>query len=573
MKLTRTQTNNKVDMKSRNIITAFFIFVSTLLNAQSHNEQVTVEGSFTPHIKKSERILIKPTLPKHEFDIPRYDVSTEDFFYNYKVELEPMSPAQYINTDIQETTSNFIKAGIGTRLSPDFLFRHYSNISRNMSLGIGVTHNSTWLEMKDYPNSKYMNNDFSVSLNNRFSSFQLHSYINYDYDMYNLCYTPEVTTDDAPYTKRNIHSLNVKLLANNNETAYKSIYNEYMLDYSYSGIQGGIQENLAKFKAHIEHSNSWFRNGNGIQTLSLDINADIDNILSNGSQTSFLIVANPYLAFDGDYYSLHLGFRIDAKTNYLGGFYPDLKGSLYLFERQLEFYAGLDGMTKINTLKNILKDNPFIVTDLIGFSEFDYEKTKLDFRGGVKFKALNKLSGHAGLSYKTVNNHVFYIRNADKLNTFDIILNDCNIFNFNIDLHYRLKDDIKLAANFSYNKYNMIQAKSPDSLINALEDIVNQEAWYKPQFEFTLRGTYKYNDNWNFNAATYFEGKRYDLFNYEKVNVLKPFCDIQLGCDFNYNDNLAFYAEIKNLIHNKYQIYYNYPSYGFQTFVGFKYRF
>ena len=53
----------------------------------------------------------------------------------------------------------------------------------------------------------------------------------------------------------------------------------------------------------------------------------------------------------------------------------------------------------------------------------------------------------------------------------------------------------------------------------------------------------------------------------------KPIVDIQLGSDYKLNDDISFYAEIKNLIHNKYQIYYNYPSYGFQVFVGFKYRF
>ena len=561
----------KRKMKKRNIILIALLFVNVILNAQSHNEEVTIEGSYTPHIKKSERILFNPESSKREFNIPTYNVETRDFIYNYNIDLEPISPVLYLDKDLHEVTNNFIKAGIGTRLSPDFLFRHYSNLTKNMSLGIGVAHNSTWLEMKDYPFLRYMNNAFSVSTNNRFSGFQLHSYINYDYDMYYLNPDPDIMTDDGYYSKRNIHALNVKLLANNNETPYKSLYNEYLLDYSYSGIQDGMQENLARFKAYIEHSNSWFRNSDGVQTLAVDINADIDNI----NQTLFLIAANPYLAFDGEYYNLHLGFRVDAKTNStnLGGIYPDIKGSLYLFNRNMEFYAGLGGKTKINTLKEILEDNPFIISDLKEFAEFDYEKTKLDFNGGLKFKAFNKLGGHIGLSYKMMNNHIFYVKSEERLNTFDIILNDCNIFNFNIDLHYKLKDNLKLVANFSYHKYDMLHSQSNDSLIDALEEIVNQKAWYKPEFEFTLKGAYKLNEQWNFSAATYFEGKRYDLSNYNIIKELKPIIDIQLGCDYKFRDNLSFYGEVKNLIHNKYQMYYGYQSYGFQMFVGFKYRF
>ena len=555
-------------MRKQIIITLVFLLTYSLLKAQSHNEEVTVEGSYTPQIKKSERIVSMPEMPKREFNIPHYEVNTEDFFYNYKVESEPVSPIQYKSENTDDIINNFIKLGLGTRLSPDLVFRHYSDITKKMSLGLGIIHNSTWTDMKDYANSKYMNNAFKLSTTNRFSGFQLHSYIDYHYDMYHL------KTDND--NRRDIHSLNVKLLTNNNQTSYKSLYDEFLLDYTYTGIQGGILENLARFKAHIEHSNSWFRNSDGIQTLSLDINADVSNI---DKATLFLISANPYLAFDGEYYNLHLGFRLDAKTNSNKktnsniGIYPDLKGSLYMFNRNFELYARLGGKTKINTLKEILDENPFIIPDLTKFGEFDYEKTKIDFQGGLKFKLLNKISGHAGISYRTVDNHVFYVSSIEQPNTFDVILNNCNILNFDLDLIYKINDDTKLVAGFSYNKYDMLYTETNDSLIDANEKTVNKEAWYKPEFEFSLKGIHNINEQWSCNIATFVESSRYALIDYSDVEKLRPLCDIQLGCDYSFKDNLSFYGEIRNLIHNKYQMYYNYPSYGFQIFVGFKYRF
>lgn len=550
-----------------NIITVIvFLLIGNLATAQSHNEEVTIEGSYTPHIKKSERIVITPEMPKREFEIPNYEVNTEDFFYNYKVDSEPVSPMQYKLENTDDITDNFIKFGLGTRLSPDFVFRHYSDITRKMSLGLGIIHNSTWTNMKGYDNSKYMNNAFKLSTTNRFSGFQLHSYIDYHYDTYHLN-----TDNDTDTDKRDIHSLNVKLLANNNQTSYKSLYNDLLLDYNYSGIQGGMQENYLRFKAHLEHSNSWFRNSDGVQTLSLDIDADIDNI----SQTLFMISANPYLAFDGEYYNLHLGFRVDAKTNStsMGGIYPDLRGSLYLFNRNFELYARLGGKTKINTLKEILAENPFIISNIKNFGEFDYEKTKIDFKGGMKFKIINKISAHAGIRYRKIDNHVFYVSSIEQANAFDIILNNCNILNFDFDLIYNVRENTKIAASFAFNKYDMIYEKSNDSLIDANEEMVNQKAWYKPKFEFSLKGIYDINEQWSCNIATYVESSRYAFVDYDDIKKLKPVCDIQLGCDYNFKDNLSFYGEIRNLIHNKYQIYYDYPSYGFQIFVGFKYRF
>lgn len=563
-------------MKIRNIVvTLFLLFATASVNAQSHNEEVTVEGSFTPHIKKSERVLMNPQLPKHEFNIPDYKVNTQDFFYNYKLDLEPVSPMSYNDVMSHDITNNFVKIGLSTRLSPDVLFRHYSDLTRNMSLGIGLTHNSTWTNMKDYDNSKYMNNAFNLSMNNKFSGFQLRTFIDYHNDMYNLKYSPDINTDDAPDTKRFINSLGVKLLSNNNQTSYRSLYDEFLLDYNFTGIQGGVMENLIKFNAYIEHSNSWFRNSDGIQTLSVDIKAELNNI----SQTLFIISANPRLDFDGEYYNLHLGFRVDAKTNStsMGGIYPDIKGSLYLFSRNIEFYAGLGGKTKINTLKEILSENPFIISDLTNMGEFDYEKTRFDFQGGLKLKVLNMINGHVGVRYRKIENKVFYASSLTQPGAFDIILNNCHVFNFYADLHVKINDKIKVVGDFAYNDYDFIKERTTADF-----PVTIAHAWYKPKVEFALRGVYKYNDKWNFNIASYFEGKRYALtditkyeneYDFDGVKELKPICDIQLGCDYNFNEDLSFYAEIKNLIHNKYQMYYGYPSYGFQAFLGFKYRF
>lgn len=548
---------NKGDniMKKINfVITTFFILIGSILNAQSHNEEVTVKGKYTPQIQKSERIDQTPSIPKRDFSIPNYEINTEDLTYIFKAELEPISPLSYTQTQNSNIYNNFIKAGFGTRISPDLIFRHYSNISKRTSLSIGVDHNSTWLDMKDHVNSKYMNNAFSMSMTNRFSQFQLHSHVDYHYDMYYL------RNESNP---RYTHSLNANVTANNNKSSYKSLYDEFSLNYNFSGIQGGIKENLLTLKAHLEHSNSWFSYGNSTQTLTADAKAEISNI----DQTLFLISFNPHIDLNDDFYNLRLGFRVDAKTNSIsiGGIYPDIKGSLYIFNKNVEFYAALGGSTKINTLKEILAENPFVISSLLNMGEFDYEKTHIDFQGGLKFKVFSILSSNIGVRYRKIDNHVFYVSSTVQAGAFDVILNDCNVLNFNIDLHAKINDDIKIIADFAYNKYDIIT--------QADKQYKDLHAWYKPEFKFNLKGLYNMNEHWEFNIASYIEGMRYALIDYKETQELKPICDIQLGCDYHLNKKLAFYGEVKNLIHNKYQIYYSYPSYGFQAFIGLKYNF
>ena len=51
------------------------IFSIVLLAMQAfaqHDEQVTVEGSYRPQIKRSERLMKMPETPENEFNIPNY---------------------------------------------------------------------------------------------------------------------------------------------------------------------------------------------------------------------------------------------------------------------------------------------------------------------------------------------------------------------------------------------------------------------------------------------------------------------------------------------------------------------
>ena len=57
--------------------------------------------------------------------IANYEINTEDFSYEYKADLEPISPLSYTSSNDLDFSNNFVKAGFGTRLSPDFLFRHH----------------------------------------------------------------------------------------------------------------------------------------------------------------------------------------------------------------------------------------------------------------------------------------------------------------------------------------------------------------------------------------------------------------------------------------------------------------
>ena len=566
-------------MKSKSlIISILFVVIGFLANAQSHNEQVTVEGSYRPQIKRSERLLKTPEMPENEFDIPNYKADARDFNYGYNMEVETMSAMSYKAEYGVEGKNNFLKAGLGTRLSPVFLFRHYSDISRNMSLGVGVKHYSSWLDQKDYKKSSFMNNDFNVMAVNKFRGGQLRSFVDYKYDMYHLRAYDGVENPNG----RNIHSMNLgaKWLANG--SSYRNLYSEFGGDYRATWIPGGTTEHQLNGNAHMAYSDDWINNENvnELQTVAADVDLNYDNIY----QGQLLVAVNPYFTMSGDFYHVHAGLRVDFKTGDDMGIYPDVLGSVFVLDNSLEFYAKFGGRSKINTFADIIAENPFVTTNFTNFSEFGYEKTKFDFQAGAKSKIANNIDAHLGVRYRTIKNGVFYIPDYDfyvvydedvttyHLQAFDLLFNDYNVVNILADVHWKAMEKLDIAAELSINKYT---TKPKPMMQNQVPEVTNLywKAWYKPGFTMTLRGDYRLDETWKFNASMMVLGKRWAMDLDGNAEQLKPALDIQLGADYQIQEDLSAFAEIHNLFNNKYQLYYNYPSLGFEIFAGIKYRF
>lgn len=553
-------------MKTKSlIISILFVCLAFIANAQQHNEQITVEGSYRPQIKRSERLVKMPETPENKFNIPEYKAETKDFNYGYNMEFETMSAVSYKADYGVEEKSNFLKAGLGTRLSPLFLFRHYSDLSRTMSIGVGVKHYSSWLNLDDYKKSSFMNNNFNVMTVNKFKGGQLRSFVNYKYDMYHL--RADVDNDNG----RNIHSVNAgaKWLANG--SSYRNLYSEVGGDVRSTWITGATQENQLNAKAHLAYSDNWINNKNvdNLQTAAADFEMNYNNIY----QGQMLFAVNPYFTMNGSFYHLHAGIRLDFKEGDVMGLYPDVMGSVFVLDNMLEFYAKFGGRSKINTFAGIVAENPFVTTNFTQFSEFGYEKTRLDFQAGVKSKLANNIDAHFGVRYRNVKNSVFYVPDKDFYATYDddvtvyhlqafgLSIMDCNVVNVLADLRWKAMDKLNLAAELSVNSYSLKN--------NALY----KHVWYKPSFTMNIRGDYEFDETWIFNASMMMMGKRWALNLNDEEVTLDPAFDIQLGADYQIQEDLAAFVEIHNLFHQKYQFYYNYPSLGFEIFVGLKYRF
>ena len=96
-----------------------------------HDEQVTVEGKYRPKANKVNKLKLTPETPAPTYVMPSTEVNPKEARQKFAIDLEKISPTAYSSKDDKSVTPtrNFIMAGMGTRLSPIFLYKHNSMLT------------------------------------------------------------------------------------------------------------------------------------------------------------------------------------------------------------------------------------------------------------------------------------------------------------------------------------------------------------------------------------------------------------------------------------------------------------
>ena len=167
-----------------------FLIIAILALATSvfaqHDEQVTIEGTYRPKVNKVNKLLLRPNAPTSTISFPDTEVQPMETNRKFDIDLDKINPLALSlkNTTDVAPAENFLMAGIGTRISPLFLYKHNSMLTKNTGIGVGVKHFSSWLNIKDYAPSGFMNNAFDVSVTTKeFDNLQLGGKVYYKNDV------------------------------------------------------------------------------------------------------------------------------------------------------------------------------------------------------------------------------------------------------------------------------------------------------------------------------------------------------------------------------------------------------
>ena len=573
----------------RHILIAILALMAIPTFAQ-HDEQVTVEGKYRPKVNKVNKLVLQPETPQPSYTFPSSEVNPKEAKQKFALDLEKIAPTAFAAKDdkLVTPTQNFLMAGLGSRLSPLFFYKHNSLLTKTLGLGVGIKHNSSWLNIKDYAPSSYMNNAFDISLStSKFDGLQLDGGVYYNNDMYhfygiNLLETPLTEEELAIYApKITYNKVGAHVGLASTTTRVGELSHDAHLDYFYMLDR----EHAIDFGYLLGYAGNFWGDKSHPQKLGLDLGFQYDYCYGQGDNLfvvdRILFKVNPFFEMSDEFYRLHLGVRMDGATrdsdeaNFLA-VRPDLSGSLFVLDKKLEFYAGLNGGRKLLRFSDVVDDNPFVSSYLN--PSLCVQNVKLGFDGGVRTNILEIVDLHLGVRYRHTDKDplfVYHIPEADLLppgadpilNSFDLVYGETQLVTVMGDVRVKMRNSLTVDLGFAYNN---------------CKPTVEEYAWYRPTTEGKLKLTYDLNDKLAFNTTFLYQGGRYakvwdGVVDWQNFNFtaekLKDVFDLSIGADYKVNDQITAFALLDNVAHQKYHLYYNYPVTGIQFFAGVKLRF
>jgi hypothetical protein len=553
-----------------------FVVMCLLGHAQEQRDlkkEVKVRTNFKPKIKKAKRIGEMPSIVdtvtfKKRFDYSIRSKSLDVSFKPGSIKAAKMTSARF--KKIQGHSFD-LAAGNYASLFADY---RYNNLqSKKTDFGVHLQHYSSngKLELENGSEVKPDWKEFLAEVygNHYLDDAKLSSRIFFKYKSFNY-YGSSLSNEADNIFNYNEQRFNHFGLNTTYETLNKNAKDlnyklgvefEYFTDkYNVSEVDMGVNGS-AELKAD-EGLWSLESSLNFIQTNNL---VYWDSKLKARDVRSSLLMVNPSYNISLGGFNMRLGVKAQAVLGNDSDFklYPDVKFNLVLVDRVLDMFAGLDGNLDLNAIRSISESNPFVHSGL------DVENTSTNYRvyGGFKTRISSKSNALFSVEYATIDNQYFFsmanvavssqgelLSETNYSNKYAVVYDDLSKLSFTGEIDLQVNKELNLYALAKYIHYSLDGLKEP---------------WYMPNFEMETRASYRFTDQWLFNARLVFVGERSVMTN-ENIAQLDALADFGLGAEYEWNDILSLYANVNNIFDAEAYLWHGYPSQGINGMIGLK---
>ncbi|MFA6128498.1 MAG: hypothetical protein WC699_14465 [Bacteroidales bacterium] len=268
---------------------------------------------------------------------------------------------------------------------------------------------------------------------------------------------------------------------------------------------------------------------------------------------------DPWIGFDWKFIKLMGGPKVAMGRN--GGkfhFYPRLNVEINITNLMVPYF-GLNGYYENSTFRSISRENPYIAENI------DVKPTNHRFiaYGGLRGRVAPSIAFNLNISWEDADSLVFFIPDVKSQlrNRFLAIYDQGSILKTGGEISLRRSENLSFILKGNYYQYDLDTLSAP---------------WHKP--------------GWDLNFTTRYAWKKKlvvkaDLFVYGKYSVPEPdptlgkvkemngLVDVNLAAEYRITPWMSAFAQVNNLISDKYFIWQNYPMQRINFLAGLSWIF
>lgn len=558
------------------------LLVGTALQAQLDDSQTEFLKPFRAKLAQSQKFEAQPLLPKLDTNSNKnltYVVPTHLLGLPYPAPI--IRPLAMPRGKATEVYNFYAKAGFGYPLSPLIELSYFNDNIERFKYGVQVRHHSV---LKGYlPNQNFTQTGVDAQATYFTEKglgiggaldfdFNTNRFYGFDPAIENYVITEDSLRQRFLNIGGNIHLFNGQITKS--AINYRVDLDVYRYSDAFKSVEVGIQPNILVEKwlgkgkqRHV------LRAETGISYLTFkDIPVKVNGVTTTAAKNIFLFYFKPTFTANIGAFKARLGANLGVNEGHFF-IHPDVELSYAIASGAFTPYIGAVGQVRQNSFRSLTTYNRFLVSN-----PALHHTNYLELFGGMK-GSIKKINYDVRGGYALTQNLPYFVNDTGALTQFSRfrpVYDTAGIVFVKGTLDFRLLKDFVMGGTVGFHAYNTTNYKKAFHLPTFESNFFLEYTFYFREKANKSKKSKKARNNNHYltlRGELYINSGVPYLDQYQKVGLLQGLYDINIGVHYQVSPNVALFADLNNILHNRNQRWYLYPQLGFNGMLGIKVRF
>lgn len=539
------------------LIPAFCLFSAALFGQKDlEGDNVTVVKAFNAQLLEANKINVPPTLPALDTTTQKQTYTVPPHPSNIKYDPPKLRPLGLKSAPQEDAYNGYVKLGGGV---PNTIYGeggYYFKGGDKFDGKIWIKHHQLSAD-KAIENQKFQKtqglvstniflpNNLAAQINLGYTYDRVHFY-GYDHD--SLDFSAGRTRQD--YKTFDFGARLYNATKNDNDLNFAVTPKFYLLNDFYSNKETHFELGLSAAK--------WF---NEQHVLRIAIKPDLTQFTDTVSQKLNNIYLQPSFTLHFNFLQLKIGGNF-VNNRDVFSIFPDAELVLRVWGDGIQAFAGATGDLRKNSFRSLSTYDPYLQIRGTALKNTRWDNYFGGVKGNFGWLEYNGQIGYSKASDLALHQTQF---TTEGITRFRIIYDTVKIFNLQGTLKLNPIKNLTVSGTLSENVYDtQTTGTTKDEL----------SAWGLPEIEGDFSAIYTMLDGKARLNASVHTADRITFLNEAGDRVKsKTLLDLSLGGSYYFSKNVGAFLDINNVLNNKRERWYRYPTVGLNFLAGIVARF